>query len=195
MTVPTLSPRAARELHAFRQLLSAMASPGTVATTAPHEQGGRLAAAVTLLEAVLDHEVSFAVVPGDAQLEETILRLTGSRLAPLIEADYVLAWESGVVQALCYAQDGDPEYPDRGATVFAAIESVSAEPGQGEPVVLNGPGIRDTVTVWLRGFGPELRHVFRDRARELPLGLDLVLVGVDGRFTCLSRYTRIQEGD
>jgi alpha-D-ribose 1-methylphosphonate 5-triphosphate synthase subunit PhnH len=169
-----------------------MARPGTVVLAELHEQGGRAAAAVTVLEAVLDHEVTFAVCHADAEIEEELLRLTGSRLAAVEEADYVLAFDSGIAHALRRAKDGEAEYPDRGATIAMAVNTVSAVPGKGEPLALSGPGVRDSVTVWVEGFGPELQALFRERNRELPLGIDLVLIATDGRFTCLPRYTRIQ---
>jgi len=190
-----MTPRNAREQQAFRQMLDGFSRPGTVTTAELHEQGGVLAGALTLIEALVDHEVSFCAVPGNPEFEEAVLRLTGSHLAPLIEADYVVAEGSGIIQALCYGFEGELEYPDRNATVVASVNSVSARPSVGEAIVLSGPGIRDTTTVWVEGFGPELQNAFRDRNRGVPLGIDLILIAPDGRFTCLPRYTRIHGGN
>lgn len=191
MTVPVLTPHAAREQAAFRSLLNALARPGTVATAELHPRGGRYPAAVTLLESVLDHEVTFALVPEQADVTETLLRLTGSYVAPLDEADYLLCAGNGIARALEAAKTGTPEFPDRSATVIALAAHVSAEPGQGEALTLAGPGIRDTRTVWLAGFSAECRSRFALANRDLPMGVDLVLLAPDGRFTCLNRYTRL----
>jgi alpha-D-ribose 1-methylphosphonate 5-triphosphate synthase subunit PhnH len=191
MTVPLLPPTVAREQRAFRALLNAMARPGTVATVAHHPHGGRRAVAVALLEALLDHEVTFAVVPEQAEVIETLLRLTGSRLAPPEEANYLLAEGDGIAHALRVATTGTPEYPDQGGMVFATISRVSATAGGAPALVLAGPGIDGRRTVWIDGFTDECRRLFTDKNGDLPLGIDLVLAAPDGRFTCLSRYTRI----
>ncbi len=194
MNTPVLTPRAAREKSTFRRLLDALARPGTLHAVTPHDQGGPFAAAVTILEALLDHEVSFATSPAAADLEETLLRLTGSRVAALGEADYVLAWGTGVATAIESATIGVPEYPDRGATVIAVVESVSGPAGPGEHLTLRGPGIQGSATIAVRGFGPELVQAFARRNAMLPCGLDLVLVTPGGVTAGIGRYTRITEG-
>jgi alpha-D-ribose 1-methylphosphonate 5-triphosphate synthase subunit PhnH len=191
MSTPFLTPRAAREQRVFRALLNAMARPGTVHTANPHPQSGRFAAAVSLLEAVLDHEVTFAIVPEQADLTDTLLRLTGSYVAPPDQADYLLGEGGGVLRALQQAKEGTAEFPDKSATVLAVVAALSAAPGGGLPLKLAGPGIRETRTVWVDGFAPECRGAFVERNRDLPMGIDLVLVAPDGAFTCLTRYTRL----
>lgn len=193
MSTPVLTPRAAREQRVFRSLLDAMARPGTVATADLHPQSGRLGAAVSLLEAVLDHEVTFAVLPEQADLIDTLLRLTGSYVAAPDQADYLLCEGGGILRALHEAKEGIPEYPDQSATLVAAVASVSPQSGRGPPLRLAGPGIKDTRTVWVDGFSQEHRQAFVERRDELPLGIDLVLVAPDGAFTCLTRYTRLRE--
>jgi alpha-D-ribose 1-methylphosphonate 5-triphosphate synthase subunit PhnH len=159
-----------------------------------HEQGGRFSAAVSVLESLLDHEVSFAISPTHAELEETLLRLTGSHVAAPSAAAYVLAFGEGVTAALESARIGEPEYPDRGATVVVCVGGVSQAPGAGHPLTLSGPGIRGSARVWVQGFEPAAIEVLKRRNSELPLGLDLTLVAPDGAFTCIGRYTTIQEG-
>jgi alpha-D-ribose 1-methylphosphonate 5-triphosphate synthase subunit PhnH len=192
MTVPTLPVHLAREQRVFRAWLGAMARPGTVAMADLHPQGGRLGAAVALLEAVLDHEVTFAVVPEQAGVIETLLRLTGARVDCPEEASYLLCEGEGIAEALKAAKEGTPEYPDRSGTVIAAVQSVSADSGAGQPLTLRGPGIEHTQTVWVAGFTEACRRIFGDRNQDLPMGIDLVLVAPDGRFTCLPRYTRVE---
>lgn len=193
MTTPTLTPRAARELAAFRLMLDGTARPGTVASIEPHESGGHLAVPVALLESLLDHEVTFAFVPRDAAAEETLLRLTGSHLATPESADYVVAHGQGLATALRGAKEGEFDYPDRSATVIAVMEAVGA-PGSGEEFRLAGPGIRAIERLWLDGPVDELLAVRGERNQQLPLGIDIVLVDRAGRAACLPRYTRIERG-
>lgn len=189
MSVPTLTPRSAREQEAFRSLLNAMARPGSIWQAPIHPQGGQFGAALSLLEAVLDHEVTFAVLPPRADLTETLLRLTGSRVAPPETADYLLCTGEGILTAVRAAKTGTPEFPDRSATVIAAISAVSGQAGDGEALTLCGPGIKDTATVWIAGLPAGLLDARAEQNAELPMGVDLVLVAPDGTFTCLSRYT------
>ncbi len=202
MTIPTLTPRAAREQSTFRTLLNAMARPGTIA---------RLDFAganplVVVAEALIDHEVTFAVVPERPELTEAILRQTGSHVADADVAEYVFCDSTSLELALNDAAEGTPEYPDAGATVVCLVPSLNSafvdtsfspsprrETGQGSEVSLSGPGIRDTVTVDIEGFTPHARRAFAARNAARPLGLDLVFVTPDGDLVCLTRYTRIQE--
>lgn len=195
MTVPVMTPRAAREQRAFRALLDGMARPGTVQSLGTIEQRGTASAAIALFESLVDHEVSFAVVPASAETEEAVLRLTGSRLAEAGKADYVLAAGDGVITALASAPAGEPEYPDRGTTVIAVVESVGSDAASGDEFVLEGPGISGQRPVWISGLAQQAIALFLERNREVPLGIDVVLIAPDGRFTCLPRYTRIRGGE
>lgn len=194
MSVPVMTPRAAREQRAFRALLDGMARPGTMQSLGKLDERGNAAAPIALFEALVDHEVSFAVAPANAETEEALLRLTGSHLAGVAQADYVLASRDAIGIALAEAQAGEPEYPDRGATVVALVDSISAGPGPGDELVLEGPGILGSRSVWVSGFPRHAVALFLERNREVPLGIDLVLIAPDGTFTCLPRYTRIQGG-
>jgi alpha-D-ribose 1-methylphosphonate 5-triphosphate synthase subunit PhnH len=189
--VPTLGARAEREQVVFRRLLDAMARPGTVARVAPHPEGGALAAAVALLEAVLDHEVTFALLPEAPAVRDALLRYTGSRVAAPAQADFLLCHGSGLDEGLRVAREGELEYPDRSATIVALVEAVAATPAAGEGLRLAGPGVNGSIDVRVAGFTAAQRSAFADRNRGVPLGVDLVLVAPDGRFTCLPRYTRI----
>lgn len=191
MSVPVLTPRAAREGRVFRALLDGMARPGSLGRVDRHPHGGPLAAAVAVLESVLDHEVTFAVVPEQAAVTDTLLRLTGSYVAAPAEADYLLCTGEGISRGLRAAKDGTPEYPDQSATLVVAVEHVGDGPDRGEAITVAGPGVPGTRTVWVAGFAAEQRALFTERNAEPPLGIDLVLFALDGTFTCLSRYTRL----
>ena len=191
MSVPVLTPHSAREQRTFRALLDGMARPGSLGRAEPHPRGGRLAAAVTILEAVLDHEVTFAVVPEQADVTETILRLTGSYAVAPEEADYLLCTGDGIAMGLRAAKEGTPEYPDRSATIIALVRNADDLPSLGTPLTLAGPGIDGTHTVRVEGFPQECREQFAERNAELPMGIDLVLLAPDGAFTCLPRSTRL----
>jgi alpha-D-ribose 1-methylphosphonate 5-triphosphate synthase subunit PhnH len=190
MTTPTLTPRAAREQSVFRTLLNAMARPGSVARIDLNGANPLVAIA----EALVDHEVTFAVAPERQELVEAILRQTGSRVGPLGASEYVFCEDASLEGVLTEAADGTWEYPDAGATVVCLVQSISQPPSGGERVVVAGPGIRDTATVYIEGFGQEARRAFAERNAIRPLGLDLVLVTADGTIVCFTRYTSFVEG-
>lgn len=192
MTGPILTPRAAREQRTFRVLMVGMACPGSIGSIDPHLVGGPCAAAVSVLESVLDHEVTFLVIPPMADVIETLLRVTGSRVASLPDADYILASGAAILDALRLAKPGSPEFPDTNATVVALVDSVSATAGRGIPVTLSGPGIAETRTVWLDGLPLGWDEVLAERTAELPLGVDVVFITPDGACVCVGRYTRVQ---
>jgi alpha-D-ribose 1-methylphosphonate 5-triphosphate synthase subunit PhnH len=216
VTAPLLTPRAAREQRTFRTLLDSMARPGSLGRLSPAgqaEQNPLLAVA----EALVDHEVTFAVLPQEGVLTEQILRSTGSRVAAVEEADYVFCDVSSLAEALRSSKEGSPEFPDEGATVICSVWSLSedrqtgmrayghagtpadgpacvrADGKPGRRLALSGPGIQETARIEVDGFAAEALAVFVERNAAPPLGLDLVLVDPDGSVVSLGRYTRIQE--
>jgi alpha-D-ribose 1-methylphosphonate 5-triphosphate synthase subunit PhnH len=188
VTSITLTPRAEREQHVFRQLLACMSRPGSLGRV--RVQGDPV---VALVEALVDHEVTFCVHPERTELSDAVLRQTGSRLASLDEADYVVSDSERLAETLRRAKDGTLEYPDRGATVVCLVQGLSTTETTGAPLLLAGPGIKDEACVWVEGFDAAARAAFSERNAEVPLGVDLVMVVPDGAVCCLTRYTRIQE--
>jgi alpha-D-ribose 1-methylphosphonate 5-triphosphate synthase subunit PhnH len=170
-----------------------MARPGQVGSVSTPFGDGRHAAGLAVLESLLDHEVTFAVVPPESSIIDTLLRRSGSRLADLAEADYVLAEGVGVLTALRSAKSGTFESPERSGTVVAIVDDISATMSSGLCLTLSGPGIRDLTDVWLDGITSEQVSVLTERNAEAPLGIDLVLAAASGRVMCIPRYTRVEE--
>jgi alpha-D-ribose 1-methylphosphonate 5-triphosphate synthase subunit PhnH len=189
---PTLTPRAAREQQTFRVLLNAMARPGSIGLLPLPEQPNQ-SRLLAVAEALVDHEVTFAVLPERPELVDAILRLTGSRFATVEHADYVFCEAKSLAETLARVKDGTLEYPERGATVVCEVQAID-EPGS-DYIELSGPGIKATRRVQVRGFGPEAQATFRDRNAAPPTGVDVAFVSMAGHVTCLSRYTKLQVED
>jgi phosphonate C-P lyase system protein PhnH len=171
---------------------------------------------VVIAEALVDHEVTFAVAGDGAELTEAILRQTGSHVAPMDVAQYVFCDSATLEQALAEASDGTWEYPDAGATVVCRVTAVLPHlpapsllrPRSGQAceergneasrasgtIVASGPGIRDMATVRVEGFSAEARRAFMERNATRPLGLDIIFVTADGALVSFTRYTQLQEG-
>jgi alpha-D-ribose 1-methylphosphonate 5-triphosphate synthase subunit PhnH len=208
---PVLTPRAAREQRTFRALLNSMARPGSVCRLLPAGQAEQQDPRLAVAEALVDHEVTFAVLPRGGELTEQILRSTGSRVAAVEEADYVFCDASSLTEALLSSKEGTPEFPDEGATVVCSVWSLGADgqagiradvhagmradgqAGRSGSLLLSGPGIQETARIEVDGFSGEALAVFVQRNAAPPLGLDLVLVDPDGSVVSLGRYTRVQE--
>jgi alpha-D-ribose 1-methylphosphonate 5-triphosphate synthase subunit PhnH len=215
VTSPVLTPRAAREQRTFRALLDSMARPGSVCRLWPAGQTEQQDPLLAVADALVDHEVTFALLPSGGQVAEQILRSTGSRVAAVAEADYVFCDAASLAEALRLGKEGSPEFPHEGATVVCSVRSLAGgqtgmgadgptgmrADGQagmgadawGGSLALTGPGIRDVARVAVDGFSAEARRVFAERNAAPPLGLDLVLVAGDGSVVSLGRYTGIQE--
>jgi alpha-D-ribose 1-methylphosphonate 5-triphosphate synthase subunit PhnH len=189
VTTPVLTPRAAREQRTFRALLDSMARPGNVCRLWQAGETEQRNPLLAVAEALVDHEVTFALLAPGGLPAEQILRSTGSRVAAVAEADYVFCDVPSLVEALRSGKEGTPEYPDQGATVVCGLAGL----GRGEKLTLSGPGIRDEARIQVEGLTAEARRVFAERNAMPPLGLDLILVSQDGRVVSLGRYTRIQE--
>ena len=190
MTTPTLTPRAAREQGVFRTLLNAMARPGTVVRL--DTDGAN--PLVAIAEALVDHEVTFAVVPERQDLADAILRQTGSHVGNLDASEYVFCEDASLEHVLREAADGTWEYPDAGATVVCLVQAISEQPSAGDSIAVSGPGIQGTATVYAEGFRQNARQAFAERNAMRPLGLDLVLVTADGTIVCFTRYTSFVKG-
>ena len=204
MTIPTLTPRAAREQRTFRALLDSMAHPGAVSRL--DTEGVNPMAVIA--EALVDHEVTFAVAGDGAELTEAILRQTGSHVAPMDVAQYVFCDAASLEQALQGASDGTWEYPDAGATLVCLVTRIeelphplTASPREerrsqaGRDVVIaSGPGIRDSIVVSVDGFSAEGQRAFVERNATRPLGLEIIFLTADGTLVSFTRYTRLQEG-
>ncbi len=188
----------------FRAILDAMARPGTrqllpvVDGNAPLAGTGPLLA---LAQTLLDHEVTFAVVPGcgeraesDAERVATYLTLvTGSRAVGAVDAGYVFALGPLPPGLPAMLRAGNPAYPDESATLVVLSPLFNGE--SGVPVSLTGPGIAGRTALTLPGLTPsDLANLAAANA-EPPLGVDVILVDPGGTVVCLPRSTRVRLGD
>jgi alpha-D-ribose 1-methylphosphonate 5-triphosphate synthase subunit PhnH len=169
-----------------------MSRPGTIGRLPLQPHAGEYGPAVSAIEALVDHEVTFCVVPERTELSDIVLRQTGSRLAPLEAADYVLCDGASLRDVLRRSKDGTLEYPDRGVTIVCLVQGVSAFESAGLPLMLSGPGIKDTARVWVDGIDAAAFAAFTERNAGVPLGADLVFVAKSGAVCCMTRYTRIE---
>lgn len=194
MTVPapTITKRALQEQQAFRVVLAGMSRPGTLTHVEPLPNLGAHGAPASILQAMLDHEVTFAAVPGDDQVVRALLRLSGSSIASAAKADFILTDCRSLPAVLREAKTGSDEYPDRSATVVVGVEESALRDTEEGAIVLRGPGIAGERSCCIAGLSNEAIALLATRAEHLPRGLDLIFVEPGGKVLCLPRYVSVE---
>ena len=175
----------------FRAVLTALAEPGTVnelalALAPPAPLG--LAAAATALS-LLDGDTPLWC---DAKSRAAAPSLRFHTGAPLVEAPeqarFALIADPALLPSLAAFDAGTDEYPDRSATLIVEVAAL----GDGEPLVLRGPGIPDRRTLKVAGLPAGFRAEWRSNHARFPRGVDVILTA-RGRLAGLPRSTVIEE--
>ncbi|MGG7566447.1 phosphonate C-P lyase system protein PhnH [Rhodovulum sp. DZ06] len=178
---------AAQSSRAFRVILGAMAAPGTIgraegaAPPAPVSPAMGLVA-LTLCDGGTPCWLSPALAASD--FPDWLRFHCG---APVTDDRGQAAFAFGAPAELLPADSwpmGDPEYPDRGATLVLEV------PGfDGAEARLSGPGIKDAAALPLGNAASDIAALRAFNA--YPLGLDLILCAGD-RFAALPRTTKLE---
>lgn len=103
------------------------------------------------------------------------------------DAELLLVRGSDSSGAVTRARRGSGEHPSHGATVIYAATGADTR----TPVTLTGPGVDGTLRTTLALSVDELTDRAAACARR-PLGVDVLLVSVDGAITGLPRSTRVE---
>ncbi|MDO6591067.1 phosphonate C-P lyase system protein PhnH [Loktanella sp. D2R18] len=156
--------------RAFRQIMTAMAQPGTIneVTGALPPAPLSIAAGVVLLT-MCDPETPVFLTPkfDTDEVRAWITFHTGAPFTAANNAAFAVgAWGDLPLNEFSI---GSSEYPDRSATLIVETDHLSVT-----GATLRGPGIKDTATLSL----PDAQ-AFQNNALLFPLGLDFI-------FTCQS---------
>lgn len=177
----------------FRAVLVAMSHPGQMqrlrALPAPPAPLSPTAAAVALT--LVDQDVSVWLSPylATRDVRDFLVFHTGTRIVDdASKAVFVLCAGPEEIPPLATLAQGTAEYPDRSATVTVAVRAGDAVT---EHVVLSGPGVEQPSTIGLQGFDRSLWHRLQANHAAYPLGIDLIVCGVDG-VVALPRSTAIE---
>lgn len=169
--------------RAFRSLLQALSRPGRIervtGATAPAPLS--VAAAVTLL-VLADRTTPLHLAPShDTDAARAWIGFhTGAPLVPAEEASLALgSWQA--LQPVTRFRIGQPDYPDRSATLIVELPALAAEGAR-----LTGPGIATEARLNL----PETAAFQANRAL-FPLGFDCILTAGD-QLAALPRSTQVE---
>ncbi len=168
----------------FRQLLQAMSRPGQIVPIdrlpeAPQPLGAAAAAlALTLFDLDTPIWLSEDLRAGAG---DYIAFHTGAPLTDEIgAASFALAADGNDLPNLAQVAPGDPEYPERAATVIVQVARLQiAAPDAKAEYRLRGPGILGHVDVSVGGLAAEFWTAFQANQKRFPLGFDAILVAGD----------------
>lgn len=176
----------------FRAVMDAMARPGTVyplrVLAHPPQPLSPAAGAVALT--LCDHDTPVwldpALTVSDAPRAWLGFHTGAAIVRSPADAHFALVARPAEFIALENFSQGTQEYPDRSATIILQVDSFEA----GEPLALEGPGIRHRAAL---APSPMPRHFveqWHQNRQRFPRGVDLILSGPDA-VACLPRTTRI----
>ncbi len=171
--------------RAFREVLEAMARPGTVRALVGVRPPAPLpAAAGVLLLTLVDRTTPIHLTAGwdSVAVREWLTFHTGAPFARPAGASFAAGpWEE-VTEPRDYPI-GSAEYPDRSTTLLAGVPALG-----GAAHRLTGPGIATETRLSLPG-----AEFFRANHARFPLGLDVILCA-GHHIAAIPRTTRIEEG-
>jgi alpha-D-ribose 1-methylphosphonate 5-triphosphate synthase subunit PhnH len=165
--------------HAFRAILEAMARPGRIVPFAPHidPPDAPLALAGVLLT-LADPDTAVWLSPSlDGEALRQWLRFhAGARLTrDPASATFAAGRAHELLAAWDDLPQGEPEYPDRSATLLVTVDSFAA----GRAVTLSGPGNLEAVTLRAEGVPDGFWNRLQRNFATFPLGLDCIFCAPD----------------
>lgn len=184
-----------RNQKIFRKIMEAFSYPGKILDLECQREyrGDLFAPTIEIALTLLDGEVSLYVGGRNELSQEEIQIRTNVEEKSLDTADYVIfPLDQGpkIKDDLGRLKIGTLINPQLSATAIIEVEGLSND----GPLVLSGPGIKDTSFLNIEGPVDWLKE--RSTINEnFPLGIDIILVDKNGRVVCLPRTTEIKVGE
>lgn len=169
----------------YRDLLLAMSRPGTVRQLCPEVSSSWNSGLTAIAATLIDQEVRFCVVD-DESLAQAIGEETRGRCSKIEEADYILAPLGTSRGLIGRVRRGVTEYPDQGATVIYQVEELETD-GNDSALMLQGPGIKETAKLSVRGADLDDLLLLSDINSQYPLGVDVLLVDRQNQVAAIPR--------
>ncbi|QQS13816.1 MAG: phosphonate C-P lyase system protein PhnH [Rhodospirillales bacterium] len=161
---------------AFRSIMDASARPGTIVDAGSNLPAfdGIDPAALCFLMALCDHETSLWL--GSDRDHAAVFRYlkfhTGAGAARRpADAHFALITEPGHLPPLVTFATGDPEFPERSATILIQVPDLTS----GLPLRIAAPGIRDKITINVAGLDLRFWSAFAANRGLYPCGVDVIL--------------------
>jgi alpha-D-ribose 1-methylphosphonate 5-triphosphate synthase subunit PhnH len=177
-------------IRVFRAVAEAMAQPGAIKhiPARPPAPPQLMPAAAALCLSLLDFETPLWLQRPQRDVTDYLKFHCGCPFTPEPQcAAFALITDTAAMPSLSAFNAGNAEYPDRSATLFVQVASLSNATG----VRLSGPGLQHPMYLDVAGVSAACwRELQRTRA-AFPCGVDIVFVWGE-RIAALPRTTHLE---
>lgn len=193
-TANTLSPGLDNPVYdsikVFRAVADAMAHPGAITHVAarPPAPSELMPAAAALCLSLLDFETPLWLQNPQRVVTDYLRFHCGCPMTPEpIRASFALITNTIDMPKVAAFNAGVPEYPDRSATLFIQVASLSNATG----VTLSGPGLQKPTKLDVAGVSNSYWRELQASRADFPCGVDIVFVWGE-RIAALPRTTQLE---
>jgi len=188
---PGFADPTAESQAAFRQIMDAVARPGTIQTlaNAPQAPQGLDRAAGAVALTLFDFETSVWLDPslrGGAAEDWIRFHCSCPLTDARAEAAFAIVTDVAACPPLSSFNLGDAKYPDRSTTLVIQVADLAG----GRSASLSGPGIKTEATVAPAGLPDGFWDQVQANNAQFQFGVDLLFVAGD-RLTALPRSIRV----
>ena len=174
-----------------------MSRPGKINVLPPMEiepPAGINKASALIAFALLNTDVSFAVEGRNKQeIREYIALNTTANPQAVNQADFIFISGLHDPAIIAEAKFGNLSYPEESATFIINVSKISkATLTNTQAMLLKGPGIKTSETVFIAGISAELLDAVKEQNLEFPLGIDLMLTDPDNNLLCIPRSNQFE---
>lgn len=186
----------------FRVLMDSMSRPGKISRLAAHSFAaapeGFNPYVLSVLKTLCDNNVSIAVGDEGNREWHRYLEINTNAVAEQVkEADYVVFRGDTYTDSFAQLNPGTLEFPQDSATAVISVTGLSgaeeaAEQAPDCVLIMAGPGIKDKITVRVRGLDRQYIAAFAEHRVIFPLGVDVILADTAGNVACIPRTTSVE---
>lgn len=199
MPMPRLQPGFSDPVHqaqqVFRQILGAMAQPGTLRPIDLGGQGapGLSAAATAVCLSLIDFETPVWLDRAAAEARDYLVFHCS---APIVEqpqdAAFALIGEAEALDDFTRFAPGSDEHPETSTTLIVEVGDLQAGPRLAHGVRLRGPGIQHSAQLQVSGVQTAFWQQLARNHALFPRGVDLILTCGD-QLCALPRSLRVED--
>jgi alpha-D-ribose 1-methylphosphonate 5-triphosphate synthase subunit PhnH len=176
----------------FRAMLDTLSHPGRTVTL--DSDLGRRGVPFALVPALalVAGDTTFALAGSGAEiLAPLVADATGSRIAPVDQADLVVVLDELDPEMLVAVKRGTALIPEAGARVIISVPNLDPSPPSRTRFVLRGPGVNGSMPSDLGGLSREAVEARDVAVAGFPAGIDIWLTDPEGRLAALPRTTQV----
>jgi alpha-D-ribose 1-methylphosphonate 5-triphosphate synthase subunit PhnH len=179
----------------FRLIMDAFARPGKIIQlndiTINSPDNLNTASALVGL-GLLNNDVKFFSSKNQEEINNFFLMNCSSYSTSPDKAEFIFLDGNSSTEYIEKALEGEPEYPENGASIIIDLESISATPVSGAVKLnLQGPGVDGQSTVYLKNISIDILKCLQEKNNEFPLGVDTILTDTDGNLIAIPRSSKI----